>query len=100
MSESSNNESRTSVVDDSGDERTNPGVGTGEAYIATTANRDRALAAIRELERTCPAIGAANRRRHIEVLAHACGEAGMLLHDERRLLLRLNREEASETSVR
>lgn len=85
---------RISIVDDNGgDDKTNPGIGTGEAYIAVTASTDRVMAAIRALAEACPAIGKTGRQRHLECLAHAHGEAGMLHHDTRRLILQLIREE-------
>lgn len=77
-----------------GDDETNPGVGTGEAFIAITAGADRAVAAIKALVDSCPPLGAGSRRRHLEVLAHNWGELGMLAHDTRRVILQLIREEA------
>jgi hypothetical protein len=38
-------------------------------------------------------MGEAGRERHLEVLAHAHGELGMLHHDTRRLILQIKREE-------
>jgi hypothetical protein len=75
------------------EEPTDPGVGTGAAYIATTASRDRALAALAKLERTCPAVGAPGRRRHLELIAIAQGDAGMLFFDGRRVTNQLIHEE-------
>ena len=75
------------------EEVTSPGVGVGEAYIAIAASRNRALAALRTLEETCPPVGAASRLRHLEVLANAQGDAGMLCFDGRRVTLALKREE-------
>jgi hypothetical protein len=75
------------------EEPTNPGVGTGEAFIAVSSRAGRAMAAIQSLAESCPPLGDARRRRHLEVLAHAFGEAGDLCHDNRRVTLALIREE-------
>ena len=75
------------------DEHTDPGIGPGEAYIPCAGLARRALASVEELERACPPTGAAGRLRHLEVLANAWGELGMLAHDTRRVTLALKREE-------
>lgn len=75
------------------DETTKPGVGTGEAFLAITSSADRAIAAIKTLVAECPQFGASGRLRHLEVLAHAWGELGMLCHDTRRVIIQLKHEE-------
>lgn len=75
------------------EEPTNPGVGTGEAFLAVQASADRALGALRAMADACPPVGAVSRRRHLEVYAHLWGELGMLAHDTRRVTLQLIREE-------
>jgi hypothetical protein len=77
----------------SADEPTNPGVGTGEAFIATTAGAYRTVATLQALAESCPPFGSAGRRRHIEVFALTAGELGMLCFDIQRIALALNREE-------
>src|SRR5689334_7157399 len=76
-----------------GEDTTSPGVGTGEAYFAVIVNADRAMAALKVLAGACPRMVEAGRERHLEVLAHAHGELGMLHHGTRRLILQLIREE-------
>lgn len=73
-------------------EHTNPGVGTGEAYIAGSGLADRALDALRTLEGATPTPESPGFRRHVECVAHAWGELGDLCHDERRLALQFLRE--------
>jgi hypothetical protein len=72
---------------------TNPGIGSGEAYIAITASAYRTLAAIEAMANACPRVGETGRQRHLEVIAMKWGELGMLAHDTRRVTLELIREE-------
>ncbi len=78
------------------EETTNPGVGTGDAFIAITSSAYRGVATLQALADSCPAMGDASRRRHLEVFALTAGEVGMLCFDIQRITLALNREE-SET---
>lgn len=78
------------------DEHTKPGVGTGDAFIAITSSADRIVASLRTLADSCPPLGAAGRRRHLEVLSLHWGELGMMAHDARRITLQLIREESGE----
>ena len=78
------------------EETTDPGVGTGDAFIAITSSAYRGVATLQALADSCPPMGDPSRRRHLEVFAMTAGEVGMLCFDIQRITLALNREE-SET---
>jgi hypothetical protein len=75
------------------EEPTKPGIGgSGEGYISFSRQARRALDAIEKLENSCPYPGEPGFDRHVEVLAHAWGDVGMLCFDTRRITLEWQRE--------